>query len=98
MSEISEHNETVSLPFSDNEYDENVDEPSWLYDDNSDWTIEDDIHHAVEHDSSEEENNEIINMCDELLKTPEQRAMEREFDDLKREIEKTVFVNNISVW
>jgi hypothetical protein len=96
--------ESVSDPrneafiLSDDEYEEDANEPSWLYDDNSDWTIEDDIHHAVEHDSSEEENNEIINMCDELLKTPEQRAMEREFDDLKREIEKTVFVNNISVW
>lgn len=83
---------------SDDEYDEHANEPSWLYDDDDDWKIEDDLQNAFEDDSSEEDNNEIIRMCDELLKTPEERAMERDFDDLKRDIEKTVFVSNISVW
>lgn len=77
--------------------DEN-DEPSWMHDNNADWKFDDENEiESVEY-SSEEETKEILNLCDELLKTPEQRASERDFDDLKREIEKTVFVSNISVW
>jgi hypothetical protein len=87
---------------SDDEYDDDNDdqeEPSWLYDDKDDWNLDDDIQTAFDNDQlSEDETYEIIKMCDELLKTPEQREMERDFEDLNREIEKTVFVTNISVW
>lgn len=83
-------NEAFILSDDEEEYEK---EPTWLHDNNPDWKISDD-----ESYSSEEDTKKIINMCDELLKTPEQRATERDFDDLKREIEKTVFVSNISVW
>jgi hypothetical protein len=66
-----------------------------LHDDNPDWKFDDEIENNY---SSEEETKEILNLCDELLKTPEQTAIERDFDDLKRDIDKTVFVSNISVW
>ena len=80
---------------SDDEEDQEDDQPSWLHDDNPDWKFDDEIENNY---SSEEETKEILNLCDELLKTPEQRAIERDFDDLKRDIDKTVFVSNISVW
>lgn len=82
------------IVYDDDENEEDNEEPSWLHDNNADWKIDD----AIEDYSSEEETKKIVNLCDDLLKTPEQRAIEREFDDLKREIEQTVFVNNISVW
>lgn len=79
--------------------DEEDDQPSWMHDNNADWKFDDAIENVFENEySSEEETQDILNLCDELLKTPEQRASERDFDDLKRDIEKTVFVSNISVW
>jgi len=70
--------------------DDVANEPSWLHDTCDDWKI--DICAA---DSDEES---ITLLCADLLKTQEQRDREKEFEELQREINNTVFSQRVVSW
>ena len=73
-------------------------EPEWLYDECDDWKVE-----IIDSSPDESimdsffEDNDVSHICIELLKTPEEREREKEFDDLQREINKTVFSNRVAI-
>jgi hypothetical protein len=75
-------------------------EPEWLNDNCDDWKI-DVIDCSPQDESSMTsffEDNDVSQLCIELLKTHEEREREKEFDDLQREINKTVFSNRVAIW
>jgi hypothetical protein len=71
-------------------------EPEWLNDNCDDWKVE-----IIDSSPDEStmvsffEDNDVSQLCIELLKTPKEREREKEFDDLQREINKTVFTNRV---
>lgn len=74
-------------------------EPEWLHDNCDDWNV--DILECSPDESimaSFFEDNDVSQICIDLLKTPEEREREKEFDDLQREINKTVFSNRLAIW
>jgi hypothetical protein len=74
-------------------------EPEWLHDNCDDWNV--DIIDGSPDESTMDsffEDNDVSQICIELLKTPEEREREKEFDDLQREINKTVFSNRVAIW
>jgi hypothetical protein len=74
-------------------------EPEWLHDNCDDWNV--DIIDGSPDESTMAsffEDNDVSQICIELLKTPEEREREKEFDDLQREINKTVFSNRVAIW
>lgn len=74
-------------------------EPEWLHDDCDDWKV--DILDSSPDESNMDsffEDNDVSHICIELLKTPEEREREKEFDDLQREINKTVFSQRVVSW
>ena len=76
-------------------------EPEWLNDNCDDWKV-DIIDNSPDESTMASffEDNDVSQLCIELLKTPEEREREKEFDDLQREINKTVFTNRVPsfVW
>ena len=73
--------------------------PEWLNDACDDWKI--DIIECSPDESNMDSffaDNDVSQICFELLKTPEEREREKEFDDLQIEINKTVFTNRVAVW
>jgi hypothetical protein len=71
-------------------------EPEWLNDNCDDWKV--DIIDSSPDESTMAsffEDNDVSQLCIELLKTHEEREREKEFDDLQREINKTVFTNRV---
>jgi hypothetical protein len=74
-------------------------EPEWLHDNCDDWNV--DIIDGSPDESTMTsffEDNDVSQICIDLLKTPEEREREKEFDDLQREINKTVFSNRVAIW
>jgi hypothetical protein len=74
-------------------------EPEWLNDNCDDWKV--DIIDSSPDESTMAsffEDNDVSQLCIELLKTPQEREREKEFDDLQREINKTVFNNRVAIW
>jgi len=74
-------------------------DPEWLHDNCDDWNVE--ILDGSPDESTMAsffEDNDVSQLCIELLKTPEEREREKEFDDLQREINKTVFSNRVAIW
>jgi hypothetical protein len=85
---IEEEQEKIIIATEEDEKD-----PEWLNDDCDDWKID-----IIDCSPSFIEDSDVSNLCIELLKTPEERERERDFDDLQREINKTVFTNRVAAW
>jgi hypothetical protein len=65
-------------------------EPAWLHDTCDDWKID-----SAAANPDEES---ITLLCADLLKTQDQRDREKEFEELQREINKTVFSQRVVSW
>jgi hypothetical protein len=78
-------------------------QPEWLNDHCDDWKFDNQVPHATESKfmkffGQPQTNESITQLCADLLKTPEQRDREKEFDDLQTEINKTVFSQRVVSW
>lgn len=81
---------------------EEENDPEWLNDNCDDWKIDViECSPSILDESCSNsffEDNDVSHLCIELLKTPEERDREKEFEDLQREINKTVFANRVVTW
>jgi hypothetical protein len=76
-------------------------QPEWLNDNRDDWKFHDQEQHEskfMKFFGQPQTNESITQLCSDLLKTPEQRDREKEFDDLQIEINKTVFSQRVVSW
>jgi len=75
--------------------------PEWLNDNRDDWKFHDQEQHEskfMKFFGQPQTNESITQLCSDLLKTPEQRDREKEFEDLQTEINKTVFSQRVVSW
>lgn len=76
-------------------------QPEWLNDNRDDWKFHDQEQHEskfMKFFGQPQTNESITQLCSDLLKTPDQRECEKEFEDLQAEIKKTVFSQRVVSW